>query len=146
MVFILGRFRQLELRFQFFTIGTNTFLHIWNLQWGFTALLHTQIGLYFRNNLVAILCCLPILGKSGMLNLNFVLVFDTLYGCCQVFIIKTLIKLYLSVSLLLASPCYIMMQREKTLLHNLQCLFVINNVLFNPELIILLDLLIQVKI
>ena len=95
MVFILGRFRQLKLRFQFFTIGTNTFLYIWNLQWGFTALLHTRIWLHFRNNLVAILCCLPVLGKSGMLNLNFVFVFDTLYGCCQVFIIKKLDKIIL---------------------------------------------------
>ena len=70
---------------------------------------------------------------------------DTFYGC-QVFIMKNVIKLFLSASLLLASPCYTMMQGEKTSLHNIQCLFVINNIVFNVGLIILLDLSTQAKI
>ena len=43
--------------------------------------LHTQIRLCFCGNLVAILRCLPVLGKTGMLNLNIVSVFDAFHGC-----------------------------------------------------------------
>ena len=49
-------------------------------------------------------------------------------------------------SLLLALPCYTMMQGEKILLHNFKYLFVINSKVLNAKLIILLDLSTQVKI
>ena len=48
--------------------------------------------------------------------------------------------------LLLALPCYTMMSSEKTLFHTFKCLFVINNVVFNAESIILRDLWTEVKI
>ena len=80
MVYISAKSRQIKLRFQNFTIGTNTFLRIRNFLWGFTAPLHTQIWLCFHCNLATILRCLPVLGKTGMLNLNFMSVFDMFHG------------------------------------------------------------------
>ena len=145
MVYISAKSRQINLRFQNFTIGTNTFLRVRNFLWGFTAPLHTQIWLCFRGNLVAILRCLPILGKTGMLNLNFVSVFWYV-SWTLIFIVKTMIKLQFSASWLLASPCYTIMSSEKTLFHTFKCLFVINNVVFNAESIILHDLWTEVKI
>ena len=41
---------------------------------------------------------------------------------------------------------YTMMSSEKTLFHTFKCLFVINNVVFNAESIILHDLWTEVKI
>ena len=145
MVYISAKSRQIKLRFQNFTIGTNTFLSVRNFLWGFTAPLHTQIWLCFRGNVVAILRCLPVLGKTGMLNLNFVSVFWYVSWTLS-FYRKNVINLQFSVSWLLASPCYTMMSSEKTLFHTFKCLFVINNVVFNAESIILHDLWTEVKI
>ena len=145
MVYISAKSRQIKLRFQNFTIGTNTFLRVRNFLWGFTAPLHTQIWLCFRSNLVAILRCLPGLGKTGMLNLNFMSVFRYASWTLS-FYRKNVIKLQFSASWLLASPCYTMMSSEKTLLHTFKCLFVINNVVFNAESIIFHDLWTKVKI
>ena len=145
MVYISAKSRQIKLRFQNFTIGTNTFLHVRNFLWGFTAPLHTQIWLCFRDNLVAILRYLSVLGKTGMLNLNFVSIFWYVSWTLS-FIVKNVIKLQFSASWLPASPCYTMMSSEKTLFHTFKCLFVINNVVFNAESIILHDLWTEVKI
>ena len=132
MVYISAKSRQIKIKIsKFHHRKPIHFLRVRNFLWGFTAPLHTQIWLCFRGNLVAILRCLPVLGKTGMLNLNFV---------------KNVIKLQFSASWLLASPCYTMMSSEKTLFHTFKCLFVINNVVFNAESIILHDLWTEVKI
>ena len=87
MVSISEEYRQQKLRFQIFPIGTNTYFHVWNFLWDIWHHYTQRFNLCFCANLATILHCLPILGKSGMLNFNFMSVFDMFHEC-QVFIIN----------------------------------------------------------